>query len=460
MRPFRSLFARVFLWFWATLVAGSLVVLLVTLATGTQPFGARWMHLTQDLYARSALDFYDTNGPAGLQKYLAHLRDASSMHGALLDAKGRDILTGEDRSGLPIVRRAIASNSSRLEPGRIWRAASVIDDHGRRYIFLNEVYPMGRFVDGTFAKPVLWRLLLVIAIAGLCSFLLARSIVRPIQALQHGALAVAEGNLATRVMPAIGTTHAELADTASAFDQMAERLEEMHRRREQLLADMSHELRSPLTRMSVSLELARRGQTDVIDRMDADLERMNQMIGQILLLARMQSDAGRWNAAPVAIAPLLESIANDAMLEGQPEDKTVALDIAADAAGINVMGDVDLLRSCVENIVRNALRYSPTGGVIELRCRLTALRLAPAVEIRIDDHGPGVPHETLPYLFDPFYRISSSRTPGPGAHVGLGMSIAERAVQVHGGGITAANRIGGNGLCVTITLPLRPGRKA
>jgi two-component system sensor histidine kinase CpxA len=234
----------------------------------------------------------------------------------------------------------------------------------------------------------------------------------------------------------------------------------MHRRREQLLADMSHELRSPLTRMSVSLELARRGQTDVIDRMDADLERMNQMIGQILLLARMQSDAGRWNAAPVAIAPLLESIANDAMLEGQPEDKTVALDIAADAAGINVMGDVDLLRSCVENIVRNALRYSPTGGVIELRCRLTALRLAPAVEIRIDDHGPGVPHETLPYLFDPFYRISSSRTPGPGAHVGLGMSIAERAVQVHGGGITAANRIGGNGLCVTITLPLRPGRKA
>lgn len=457
-RPFRSLFARVFLWFWATLTAGTVVVVLVTLMTGTQPFGRRWMNLTQDLYARSALDFYTTQGPEGLQRYLDHLRDRSSMHAQLLDAAGRDVLTGEDQSGMRIVRRAITDGRSKLEPGRAWRAASVVDQDGRRYIFLNQVYPMSRFIDGTFMRPVLWRLLLVIAIAGLFSFLLARSIVRPVQALQRGALAVAEGRLGTRVSPAIGPTHSELADTARTFDEMAARLEEMHQRREQLLADMSHELRSPLTRMSVSLELARRGHTDVIDRMETDLDRMNQMIGQILLLARMQSDAGRWHATPVAIEPLLHSVAEDATLEGQADEKRVTLAMDEEVREATVMGDADLLRSCVENIVRNALRYSPAGGTVEIHCRAARLKLAPALEIRIDDRGPGVPLETLPYLFDPFYRVSSARTPGPGTNVGLGMSIAERATTVHGGTIAAANRGDGTGLSVTITLPLRPGR--
>ena len=447
MRPFHSLFTKVFLWFWATLTAGSIVVLLVTLITGSQPFGARWMRLTQDLYAHSALDFYRTGGDAGLQRYLSTLRDSSSMHAALLDASGHDILTHQDRSRLRIVARAIATGKSSLEPGRIWRAASIVDDNGTRYIFLNEVYPLARFVDGTFIRPVFWRFLLAMAIAGLFSFLLARSLVRPIQALQHGALAVAAGNLRTRVTPNIKTGHVELADTARAFDLMAERLEEMVRRREQLLADMSHELRSPLTRLSVSLELIRRGELDVIDRMDADLERMNAMIAQILLLARLENGTGQWNARPVELEPLLESIVADANHEGQPAGKTVSLDAGA---ACTVMGDADLLRSCIENIVRNALRYSPDKGNVDVKVKRAS---GAAVQIDIEDEGPGVPEETLPYLFDPFYRVSSSRTPGPGSNVGLGMSIAERAARVHGGSITATNRDGSAGLRVTIVLP-------
>lgn len=441
----RSLFPRVFLWFWATLVVGSLVVGVATMLSSTQPIGARWARVTQDLYARSAVDFYTTGGAASLTRYLDQLR-ANGMEGHLLDATGLDVLTGEDRSADRAVTRTLHTGSSSLRWGHVWHAASPIVVDGKRWTFLLLVNPLGGFVDGTFSMPLLSRLLLLVLIAGGCSLLLARSLAKPIRALQHGALALAGGDLHTRVQPAVGIGFQELEDTAAAFDMMAERLESAVSRRDQLLADISHELRSPLTRMSVHLELLRRGEAESIEAMERDLQRVDAMIGKLLMLARLDNAAEAPSQTSVAMVPLLQSIVADAAIEGRPRGVLV---VFHDGGACAVAGDADLLRSCVENVVRNAVRFSPDGGTVHVRTSVTRDSISTVVE----DRGPGVEEAMLPLIFEPFFRADNGRTPGSETHAGLGLSIAQRAAVLHGGMIRASNRQDGAGLAVSVVLP-------
>lgn len=451
MKVFKTLYVKIFGWFWLTLTIGSLFVLLVTVFTGTQPLGRRWARLTQDLYAHSAVDFYETGGKPALERYLNTIRDSSGIEGNLLDEQQQDVL------GRPLpahvdraLKESLSTGKSTLRLGRFWTAASPVSYGQRRFIFVIEVHPISRFVDGTFIIPLLGRLLLALLVAGVFCLLLTRHIVAPVRALQMAATRLAAGDLSTRVMPVISPREDELADTARAFDQMADRIQLLIQKRQELLADISHELRSPLTRISVSLELMRRGQSDVLEKMQIDLDKMNAMIGQVLLLSRLDIQTSQPAMERVDIGVLLESIAQDAEFEVQDKNKSVCISVTS---GCFVWGDTSLLRSCIENIVRNAVRYTKPDTAVTISAGIFEDRSGRGeCEISIADNGPGVPESALPFIFDPFYRVSESRDRQEGG-TGLGLSISQRIASLHYGKILAENRKNASGLVVKLLLP-------
>jgi two-component system sensor histidine kinase CpxA len=450
MKIFRTLYAKIFGWFWLTLTVGSLLILIATVFTGTQPLGRRWLRLTQDMYAHTAIDFYTTGGKPALKRYLQTLSQSSGIDASLLDGEQIDVLGGVPPPDVDrVLRRSARSSESTFQLGRVWTAATPLQYGGQQFYFVMEVHPLRKFVDGTFFVPLLGRLVLALLVAGFFCVFLTRHIVAPVRALQTASLRLAAGDLSSRVLPAIAPREDELADTARAFDQMADRIQLLVEKRQALLADISHELRSPLTRLSVSLELMRRGETDVLEQMQKDLDRMNVMIGEILLLTRLELQPSQIASAHVDLAAMLEQVAQDAEFEMQDQDKRVTVTVRGPCS---IRGDANLLRSCIENIVRNAVHYTAQHTTVEITACPCGDAGGSRCEILVRDHGPGVPEQSLPFLFDPFYRASESRDLREGG-TGLGLSISQRIVELHRGSIEAANRTDGTGFEVRILLP-------
>jgi signal transduction histidine kinase len=234
---------------------------------------------------------------------------------------------------------------------------------------------------------------------------------------------------------------------------MAERIQMLLQKQQELLGDISHELRSPLTRLNVSLELWRHREMDAVERMQTDLDRLEALIEQILTLTRLQVRENQKMFTTVNLRSIVEGVAEDAGFEGKKEGKSV---VVAQADDCWLVGDPALLRSCIENVVRNAVRYTkPQTGVIMALTKVDQGSSAYA-RLMVADHGNGVPPESLSRLFEPFYRVSGSRDLGTGGF-GLGLAIAQRVALLHGGRITAQNRDGG-GLEIEIRLTLnQPG---
>jgi two-component system sensor histidine kinase CpxA len=280
--------------------------------------------------------------------------------------------------------------------------------------------------------------------------ILARHLASPIRALQGAAERIADGDLSVRAWPAIAPRNDELANLARDFDRMAQRIQGLLQKQQQLLGDISHELRSPLTRLNVSLDLLRHGESEAIERMQTEIHRLDDLIGQILTLTRLQVGEGQKIVSVVNLRSIVEGIAEDVRVEGKNEEKSVVLSKADDCW---LQGDPSLLRSCIENVVRNAVRYTkPQTGVMIALHRVDESR-APWARISVKDHGDGVPRESLSRLFEPFYRVSEARDLRTGG-VGLGLAIAQRVALLYGGKITARNRNNG-GLEIEIELPLQ-----
>ena len=287
------------------------------------------------------------------------------------------------------------------------------------------------------------------ALAGaLLCLLLARHIALPIRALQSVAGKIADGDFSVRASPVIGSRKDELADLARDFDRMADRIQLLLRKQLELLGEISHELRSPLTRLNVSLELVRRGKTGGTGQMQADLHRLDTLIGQILTLTRLQMRDDRKSETRVNLRSILETVAQDAQFEVQDEGKSIVI-ARADDCWLN--GDPSLLRSCVENVVRNAIHHTKPQTEVELSLEVLA-KGSGSARILVADRGDGVPPEALDRIFEPFYRVTQAREHQTGG-TGLGLSIAQRIAIVHGGTIRAHNRDGG-GLKLEIRLPV------
>jgi signal transduction histidine kinase len=296
----------------------------------------------------------------------------------------------------------------------------------------------------------------VVLAAGALCYLLARYMVTPVVRLREVTRQVTEGDLSARVGPSLGRRRDELAAMGHDFDEMAARVETLVGAQTRLLRDISHELRSPLARLSVALDLARKragaAAAGDLDRIEREAKRLNEMIGQLLALSRWESDTNGPRAETFDLAALVRDVAADADFEAQGRNCSVVVE---ECDTCETRGTPQLLRSAVENVMRNAVRYTPEGTAvrISLRCRNESGRGEAVITVR--DEGAGVPEESLREIFRPFYRMDDSRTRETGG-TGLGLAITERAVRLHGGTVRAENVLGG-GFVVELRLPVNAG---
>lgn len=305
--------------------------------------------------------------------------------------------------------------------------------------------------DGT---GLLLILGIAIPISVLLSMLIARYLVRPLKSFEQAGMRLADGDFSARVNPKVSARGDELADFANTFDHMAERIEELVNSHKDLLRDVSHELRSPLARVHAALSLARQrtgGAVDgEMDRIELELDRLDSLIGKLLTFVRLDSRRMQLDKQPVEVDSVLADVIGDAAIEGKPDDKKVAL---TESSKLRVMGDGELLASCFENIIRNAIRHTPQGTMVEVSLRASEDKSKCIVEVR--DHGPGIGEQHLETVFELFRKFDDKGGENTGSS-GIGLAIAKKVVTLHEGVISAANAADG-GLIVTVLLPLSDG---
>jgi two-component system sensor histidine kinase CpxA len=283
-------------------------------------------------------------------------------------------------------------------------------------------------------------------------------LVIPIRRLRNAAEQIAGGNLQARVAvkrPSIFSPKDEMRVLMLDFNRMAARLESLVSSHRMLLRDVSHELRSPLARLGLASALARQatsqGAHPHLDRIDQESARLNNLIGQLLSLSAMEDNRDISIAPCLSLADLLRQMLPDVEYEASVRGCTVVTTIQGECV---VKADPDLMHSALENILRNAIRYSPERGRIQVELSTEELQGGTFAAVQVSDNGPGVPPEDLEAILQPFYRVDKSRGSGTGGF-GVGLAIANRAVRLYGGNIDIQNRMGG-GLCVRVVLPLDP----
>jgi len=451
----RNLFLRFFLSFWAATVLVLIVTVLTTLWLANQRLERD--RDRQDQLAREASVVLAQSGVAGLRAWI--IEQQQSIHPArlyLLDQSGHDIL------GRPVPEFLQASLGRRPfpRPADGHRSASELRLLSQLVSPTNETFalsllsfrggPLGIF--GSPATPIV-ALVITSLVGTVVCFLLARFLSAPIHELRAATHAIAAGDLGVRVGTTLGERRDEIAMLALDFDAMSERLRVLLESRQQLLRDISHELRSPLARLQLALGLARRPDADLareLDRIERETQRLDELIGEIMSLCRLDDPARQLEAEPVTLDELLEGLCD-------------AVAVEAEAAGVRVdrrcppelaiRGDRELLYRALENVVRNAIRFSPRGGLVTV----SAEAADSGVVVRIADQGPGVPAELLGRIFEPFFRVGSARDRDSGGN-GIGLAITARVMGLHGGRVSARNRESG-GLLVELRLPHEPPRR-
>jgi two-component system OmpR family sensor kinase len=315
---------------------------------------------------------------------------------------------------------------------------------------------VGRF-DGALPPPLAFDMgprILSATFIGILVFsaALAFYLVIPISRIRTALGQLAAGDLKVRLGGNWMRRRDEIADMASDFNKMAARLEELVTSRDRLLADISHELRSPLSRLYLAIALARQSPEKMLqsfERIGREADKLDEMVGELLALSKLESGITASNEY-FFLSEIAGIVAEDARFEAQ--EKGVIIELAANTGRRNsetlLVGSGKLISRAIENIVRNALRFSRRGDTITLEMDSNAT----GTTLIIRDEGPGVKDEQLASLFEPF--VQADATSGQG--YGLGLSIAKRAIIAHGGTIEAANGSKG-GLIITVWLPTAPG---
>jgi two-component system OmpR family sensor kinase len=296
-------------------------------------------------------------------------------------------------------------------------------------------------------------LCIALVVSALTSWWLAQHLSAPIRRIQEGARALASESFDSgarpgyRVSAGLEGRRDEVAVLARDFDAMADQLRANRSAITQLLRDISHELRSPLARMRVALGLARQPPADLsrqLDRLEREIERLDSLISQVLKLARLHGTDAPFARETFDLDEVIEEVVRDANFEGAVKNCKVRLQSAASAT---VNGNRDLVRSAIENVLRNAVRYSPQDAPVDV----SVARSDSGVAILIRDRGPGVPDSDLDRIFEPFYRVAESRDRDTGGE-GIGLAITAQVLKAHGGSAKAANSQGG-GFEVRLSLP-------
>jgi two-component system sensor histidine kinase CpxA len=321
---------------------------------------------------------------------------------------------------------------------------------GRNYIFATELPAGPRAAVGISRAAIALQWGIALLVSGFICYLLTRYLTTPILRLRAASQQLAAGDLSTRAAAMIERRHDELGDLVRDFDAMACRIEELVSRQRQLISDVSHELRSPLARLYVALDLGRerKGNDPAFDHMEKDIGLLNEMIGRLLTVARLDTSAPPVPMMPVDLTEIVSQIVRDADFESRERSGGTKLTAHEQ---FFVKGDAKLLQSAIENVVRNAIGYTEPGTPVEVLLQSEVGSNASFVRLTVRDYGPGVPESELVNIFQPFYRVSDARDRQSGG-AGLGLAIAERVIRIHGGTIRAENAAP-RGLQVAILLP-------
>ena len=458
----RSLFLRIFLWVWAAMLA-VVVVLIVSspLWTRSRPGVERWQRGAARMLAQRleevAAAVERGDDPAAATVRPRRGPPGPPMRVLVLDDRGTDVAGRPvDRSVRELAQRALATGEEALERSGTEHllARPVTAAGGQPRVVVVALRHPPSAVDLLDPRIVLPRLAIVTLVVGLFCFVLARHLSAPFGDLRSAAQLLAAGDLSARVGLPVARRRDEIGELARDFDAMAERLEQLVGAQRGLLRDVSHELRSPLARLEVALELARQrggdGAAEALERIGRESRRLDELVGQLLSLARLESGAVEPDRERVDLGRLLGEVVADARFEAETSGRTVALVVGQPAT---VAGASALLRSALENVVRNAIAHAPAGtGVDVSRAVTAAAGNGGAAVITVRDRGPGVPEAELDRVFEPFHRVSEARERESGG-VGLGLAITRRAVEWHGGSVAARNHPDG-GLELTIRLPV------
>jgi two-component system sensor histidine kinase CpxA len=452
----KSLFWRIFLSFWIAQALIIVAVVAVTLAL--RPRNSTWEALRTTVM-NEAVAAYEEGGDAQLRKYFDELDATQHVRAYLFSEQGEEL----SHRPAPDWAVRIASGGPRIPRDGFMIPAPPVQRDSRsssdglhRYTLVMGLPPGPRLFFGPRGMPVRWLVIAVIC-SGLVCYLLSWFMTKPIVRLRAAARQLAAGDLTARSgAPGVGHRN-EIAGLMRDFDAMAERLEILMKAQSRLLNDISHELRSPLARLNVALGLARQRSggedSDMLERIELEASRLNELIGRILTLARLEDGEQRVPQTPVPLDELVLNVAEDADFEAQARHCRVHSVIPE--GNWEVRGNASLLHSAVENVVRNAIRYTQEGSSVEIELTREANVGSTFAVLKVSDSGPGVPPEALAKLFEPFYRLDEARGRQTGG-VGLGLAITERAVRFHGGKVSAHNR-GEGGLRVEMRLPLITG---
>jgi two-component system sensor histidine kinase CpxA len=476
----RSLFIKIFLWFWVAMALISVASFLSAVATESPPFvsmpwlrnllnsppgghlklrsgsfAGHWISLAGNslrLSGQIAAEVYERNGKVALSGYIYELEDMVGVDLFLFDDHG-DELTGG-----PVSEEVRELSGHHIRSGldyrrsgdSIFTAQQFTGPSGRDYMLIAKL-PARHFLTRDPSSQAMNLLFIFVTAGGVC-YWLARHISRPISKLGAAARRLADGDLKVRVGAVLGRRSDEISDLGKDFDQMAERIESLIGLQKRLLRDISHEFRSPLTRLTLALEIARqRGGQEAVNalaRIELEAQRLNALIGKLLMLARLESGVEQIEMEPFDVGELLEELAADADFEARGRNCRVRV---ASTGNCLVRGSRELLRSAIENVLRNAVRHTAENTEVKVALRMEKDGGPASVGIEVSDEGPGVPEASLADLFSPFYRVGDARDRKEGG-TGLGLAITERAVRLHGGSVRAANGPNG-GLVVKIDLP-------
>lgn len=427
----KSIFVRIFLLFTATLlVCGTGILLTNHMRFHIAPGNRDFFSNSLSLQAQEASHAYDAGGKPALRDYFTRLERMFPGHHSLVDQNGIDVLTGADRNA------DLAHAGPRWSPGTQSRMVVAWPaQYGKYRILIDGPTPPGPW------SAVPYYLWIAVAALGF-SYILTLLLGSPLRSLEHTVERFGSGDLTARVEV---KRQDEFGRLARSFNLMAERIETLLTAERRLLQDVSHELRSPLARLEFAVELARTSpdREKALNRIKKETERLGVLVSELLQVTRAESDPESRNLAPIALPDLLHDVISDTSVESEPRQVSMHLDVT-DA--LELRGDRELLRRAVENVLRNAIRFAPENTSVDVSLR----KHADHAVIAIRDFGPGVPEASLTNLFKPFFRVEADRNRDSGG-VGLGLSIAQRAIALHQGEIRACNAH--PGLLVEMELP-------
>ncbi|KTC78305.1 two-component system sensor histidine kinase CpxA [Legionella brunensis] len=451
----RSLYWQIFLSFWLATILIIITTAWVTSEIAQKSSIPARERVFMDSYANAAVATFESGQHIALKKWLNQIGMSRKMTLYLLSSTGEII----GNQTPPDVVKQISNNlvDEELDDGVI-KFGDIIVSHeilstsgsAYRLVAVSEK-PLAHFVEIPWAGLTI-RLAIAIIISGLICYLLSVYLTQPLRSLRMAAKSIATGQLSTRVGRIKGHQRDEIAELSDEFDRMAEQLETIMNSKERLLQDISHELRSPLARLQIAIELGRKKAKNLAEiefsRMEVECLRLNTLIGEILEFARLDKSFTQLNRTLINLPTLLKQIIDDANFELGTKQSGVFLQ--EEIGNCQLFLDERLVHRAIENIIRNALRYSAPNPHVDVSLHFDVKHSQ--INIDIADNGPGVPEEQLEKIFNPFYRVDSSREKKTGGY-GLGLSIAQQAIKLHQGQISAMNRKEG-GLLVRISLPL------